>query len=153
MLTLLRWLCWTTIAWFAIACGGGWTKTAELRGYVRLADGSPVVDVRMVAHWPDNPEMGSMETTTNPDGYFRLISTEYTLLHANWRHIAVTPQLAGYAFEPATLDIFLAHEEQYADFVARPARAPATTTLLMWWTAGTDNGLVPSAAWLVEPAR
>jgi hypothetical protein len=153
MTALLRFLCWSTIAALAIACGGGLTKSAELRGYVRLGDGTPVSGVRMAASWPDDPELGSMQATTNADGYYRLWTLEPYWDHANWRHIAVTPELAGYTFQPATLDIFLAHDEQYADFTAVPTSLAQTTTLWIWWREGEPDGQCESGYALVKTAR
>ncbi len=153
MTALLRFLCWSTIAALAIGCGGSLTKSVELRGYVRLGDGTPVAGVRMAASWPDDPELGRMQTTTNADGYYRLWSLEPYWDHANWRHIAVTPELAGYSFQPATLDIFLAHDEQYADFTAVPTSLARTTTLWIWWRDGETDGRCESGCALVQTAR
>jgi hypothetical protein len=153
MTALLRILCWSTIVALAIACGGDLTTSAELRGHVRLLDGTPVAGVRMVATWPDDAYLGTMETTTNADGYYRLWSLEPYWYEANWRHIAVTPELAGYSFQPATLDIFLAHDEQYADFTAVPTSLARTTTLWIWWRDGEPDGRCESGYALVKTAH
>lgn len=128
----LRIACWSSVAAASLACGANFYKSVELNGHVRLADGTPVAGVRMFAVWPDDPELGSTETTTDANGHYRLFSMEVTH-HANWRHMLVTPSLAGHTFEPPSLDIFLADEKQTADFTATATSGAQTVVETIWW--------------------
>jgi hypothetical protein len=70
MTALLRFLCWSTIAALAIACGGSLTKSAELRGYVKLADGTPVAWLAVAPRSPggEAPYPSPRTSITFPNG-------------------------------------------------------------------------------------
>lgn len=129
----LRIACWSFVAGLSISCGAGLYKSVELNGHVRRSDGTPVAGVRMFAVWPDDPVLGSTETTTDADGGYRLFSMEPHSIDANWRHMLVTPSLAGFTFEPASLDTFLADEKQTADFTAAATSGAQTIAETIWW--------------------
>lgn len=129
----LRIVCWSLVAAASLACGSSIYKSVELNGYVRRSDGTPVAGVRMFAVWPDDPQLGSTETTTDANGRYRLFSMEPHSFDANWRHMLVTPSLAGFTFDPSSLDIFLADETQAADFTATATSGAQTVAETIWW--------------------
>ncbi len=131
MHSALRITIWAFIAATSFACGMGFYSSVELNGHVRRIDGTAVPGVRMLATWPDDPELGSMDTTTDADGRYRLFSME--AIDANWRRLLVTPSLVGHSFDPPSLDIFLAGEKQTADFTATETDVAMTWTEAIWW--------------------
>ena len=129
----LRIACWSLVAGLSLSCGAGLYTSVELNGHVRRSDGTPVAGVRMFAVWPDDPVLGSTETTTDANGFYRLFSMEPHSIDANWRHLLVTPSLAGFTFEPPSLDIFVAGEKQTADFTATATSGAQTLVETIWW--------------------
>ncbi len=153
MFAVVRIAAWTAIAALGIACGWGYADSAELNGHVRLFDGTPVAGVRMRMTWPDEPHYGPAETFTDQNGFYRLFALEPSFGSANWRHVFVQPDLAGYAFAPPSLDTVLAHDTQTADFTATPVGAVSTTTLIVWWEAEAGSGPCEAGILRVETRR
>jgi hypothetical protein len=152
MFAAVRIAAWTAIAALGLTCGWNLYDSAELNGHVRL-DGTPVPGVRMRATWPDDPQYGTAETHTDQNGYYRLFALEPAFDSANWRHVLVVPELAGYVFSPPNLDTVLAHDVQTADFTATPTGTLREVTLLVWWQDGASVEPFEAGFLLVDTTR
>ncbi len=153
MFAAVRIAAWTAIAALGLTCGWNLYDSAELNGHVRLLDGTPVPGVRMRATWPDDPQYGTAETHTDQNGYYRLFALEPAFDSANWRHVLVVPELAGYVFSPPNLDTVLAHDVQTADFTATPTGTLREVTLLVWWQDGASVEPFEAGFLLVDTTR
>ena len=153
MFAAVRIAAWTAIAALGLTCGWNLYDSAELNGHVRLLDGTPVPGVRMRATWPDDPQYGTAETHTDQNGFYRLFALEPAFDSANWRHVLVVPELAGYVFSPPNLDTVLAHDVQTADFTATPTGTLREVTLLVWWEDGASVEPFEAGFLLVDTTR
>ena len=153
MFAAVRIAAWTAIAALGLTCGWGYYDSAELNGHVRLLDGTPVPGVRMRATWPDDPLYGTAETYTDQNGFYRLFALEPAFDSANWRHVLVVPELAGYVFSPPNLDTVLAHDVQTADFTATPTGTLRDVTLFVWWQDGASEEPFEAGFLLVDTTR
>jgi len=91
----------------------------DIRGQVRLTDGSGLANVRLCRNFAAYP--GEAVATTDQDGYYQ---AEYVNIPAD-EMVGVWPELEGYSFEPRLYDWrhYYGHEARTLDFVAIPTTA------------------------------
>lgn len=137
MSTFLRFL-GLAIAWaavLAISCAMPLGDSVKVQGHVTLADGTPLAEVRIHYRWPEDAWLGEDEVFTDATGAYSLwLSKPWPHEAHNWRHILMTPSLAGYAFTPPELDTIASEGEQTHDFTAAPVDRPTTEWIVVWWT-------------------
>jgi hypothetical protein len=112
--------------------------SVEVNGHVRLAAGTPLEGVKILFHFPEEPESRDYEVFTNGDGRYRFWCVKPSPLYqgevGNWRHFWMKPILEGYTFTPPEVDAVASEDEQTYDFTAVPVSTFRAEYYLIVWS-------------------
>lgn len=137
-----------SMRWLSPAIGCLWACAAAcvhhhpdwgVGGFVRLADGSPLVGIQVHIEWVDDPGVERTETT-NLDGHYQWDwdrgwgSAPLSVQD----HVRVTPLASGYTFSPPSYEMHLPGMVHDLDFTATPTNSVGA--LDIWCLGYTVSG-------------